>query len=62
MAEKTFTRWTSHGAEEAIEELVDNEPYTDIFCDEEQKKWCDKDGDGCETCHAVKVTIKVEDA
>ena len=73
MAKKTFTRWTSHTAEEAIEKLIDNAHSEVVLCDEDQLRFCKKNADNkntwgglidgmCETCHEVKVTIKVEDA
>ena len=57
MAEKTFTRWTSLNAEE----IIKGDDTQQALCDEEQKKWCEKDGDNCDTCHEVKIMIKVED-
>ena len=72
MAEKTFTRWTSHTPEEAIESLFDNRKDEVVFCDEEQLEYC-KQINGkayewsgivesmCDTCHEVKIMIRVED-
>lgn len=71
MAEKTFTRWTLHTPEEAIDKLIDNHYDEVVFCDEEQLEFCKRNADKekwnglidgmCDTCHEVKVTIKVED-
>lgn len=61
MAKKTFTRWTWHTAEEAAQRFAGGEHLEDVFCEDEYRKFCVRLDDICDTCHAVKVTIKAED-